>query len=657
LFNRFQWPSERLSALLFINSFDCPATPVYLYWRAVMLRHFLLPLAFFSAVLASGRDKQENWLEVRSPHFRVITNANEKTGRRIADQFERMQSVFHTLLPKMPSDDAASIIVLAIKDEKDFRALEPQAYLAKGQLKLGGLFLRAPDKNYILMRVDAEGEHPYSVVYHEYTHFLLRKAGDWLPLWLNEGLAEFYQNTEIHEKQVSLGEPSAEDLQWLRQNRLLPLATLLTVDSTSPYYHEENKGSIFYSESWALTHYIYINDLQNKTQRLTDYAELLAKNVDPVTAAGRAFGDLRQLQSALEGYIHQGSYRYFKMATKTEVDDSAFKVEAMPSTQADAVRADFLAYNDRAADSRALLDHILQQDPNNVSAHETMGFLEFRQGHIEEARKWYAQAVKLDSQSYLAHYYFAAISMNGAGGTYDEEDVESSLRVAIKLNPKFAPAFERLAAFEGMRRRNLDDARLMGLTAVQLDPGNVSYRVTYANILMMMERPKDAVTVLRNSLRVAKNPEETAMVQNFLMHAEQYSTEREQMAEQNQRFREEQARAEAQADAIGKTPDEDEGGSHPEEGPSRGARHFIAGRLKDVHCKTSALDLNLVSSGKTIALHSSNYYKVEFSALGFTPKGDLKPCTDLEGMSAKVGYVDSQNKSGTGQLLSVELHK
>ena len=32
-----------------------------------------------------------------------------------------------------------------------------------GQLKLGGLFLRASDKNYVLMRVDAEGEHPYSV--------------------------------------------------------------------------------------------------------------------------------------------------------------------------------------------------------------------------------------------------------------------------------------------------------------------------------------------------------------------------------------------------------------------------------------------------------------------------------------------------------------
>ena len=92
-----------------------------------------------------------------------------------------MRSVFHTLFPRLQTDTGAPIIVLAIKDEKDFRALEPTAYLAKGQLKLGGLFLRGPEKNYVLLRLDAEGEHPYATVYHEYTHLLLSKA-EWMPL-------------------------------------------------------------------------------------------------------------------------------------------------------------------------------------------------------------------------------------------------------------------------------------------------------------------------------------------------------------------------------------------------------------------------------------------------------------------------------------------
>ena len=110
--------------------------------------------------------------------------------------------------------------------------------------------VRARDKNYILLRLDAQGDHPYATVYHEYTHFMMRNASSWVPLWMSEGLAEFYQNTDIQEKEVLMGQPSAGDLLYLRQNRLLPLTTLLTVDRTSPYYHEEQKGSIFYAESW-----------------------------------------------------------------------------------------------------------------------------------------------------------------------------------------------------------------------------------------------------------------------------------------------------------------------------------------------------------------------------------------------------------------------
>src|SRR6516162_7111121 len=188
-----------------------------------MLKSILTLTLLGTASVAVARDKAENWIQVQSPHFIVATNSNEKQGRRIADQFERMRSVFHAALPKMEVDSDAPIVVLAVKDEKDFRSLEPEAYLAKGSLKLGGLFLRGPNKNYILVRVDAEGEHPYAIVYHEYTHVLMSKAADWLPLWMNEGLAEFYENTEIHEKDAMLGEPSSENIAWLRQNRLLPL--------------------------------------------------------------------------------------------------------------------------------------------------------------------------------------------------------------------------------------------------------------------------------------------------------------------------------------------------------------------------------------------------------------------------------------------------
>jgi hypothetical protein len=99
----------------------------------------------------------ENWAEIRSPHFVVLTDSSEKQARHVADQFERVRSVFHVLLPNANVDPATPIVVVALKDKKGFQALEPEAYLGKGRLDLAGYFLHAPDKNYILLRLDAQG--------------------------------------------------------------------------------------------------------------------------------------------------------------------------------------------------------------------------------------------------------------------------------------------------------------------------------------------------------------------------------------------------------------------------------------------------------------------------------------------------------------------
>ena len=195
----------------------------------------------------------------------------------------------------------------------------------------------------------------------------------------------------------------------------------------------------------------------------------------------------------------------------------------------------------------------------------------------------------------------------------------------------------------------------MALTATQLDPGNVGYRVTGANVLMEMDRGKDAVAVLRNALRVAKSPEETAMVQNSLTRAEQYTTARQQAAEQSSRVAEElktaaQANAEFAREGIAN-------GEAAEEQAPKGPHRFLSGMLQNVQCHAQSIDLTIAAKGKTTPLHSGNYYKIGFTALGFAPKGDLNPCKDLEGMSAKVEYVESSAKSAAPYVVAIELHK
>lgn len=605
----------------------------------------------------------DNWVEVHSPHFTVATNAGDKQGIRIADQFERMRWVFQTLFRGANVDPPAPIVILALRDKKDFRQLEPESYLAKGQLELAGFFLRAPDKNYILVRLDNESEHPFSTVYHEYTHLLNSRAEGWMPLWLNEGLAEFFQNTDIRDKEVILGEPSIEDIIYLRQNRIIPLTELLKVDENSPYYHEEQKGTVFYAESWALTHFLEITDNTMHTHRLTDYTNRVHKGEDPVTAGREAFGDLDQLRDVLETYIAQAPYRQFVLPGKpADIDNKAFAVKPLSQPSADALRADFLAYIQRTGDAQALLDHVLSEEPGNALAHETKGYLALRQGDLKGARDWYEEAVKLDAQDFLAQYYYAAIAI-ALGDMKDPDRVESSLRAAIQLNPQFAPAYDRLATFYAIRQENLDEAHLLEVTAVGLEPENVRYRLNAATIQMEERHYANAENILKAALRLAKVPADKKAVETLLQDAEGYAAAPSAPGEIGNVTA-------IPAVALAQVP----GGNSqqivvvqnpPDEAPPRHAAEephgpllTANGSIQNVQCsRASVLEFQLKGREREFRFFNDNYSKVDFAAMNFTPNGEIHPCRDLEGLHATVRYFATADKTVDGQVVSIELSK
>ena len=615
---------------------------------------WLISFSILAAICCShALAAPEQWFEVSSTHFTVITDSSDKQGRQILDQFERLRWMFHEVFPKANVDPPLPIRIIATRNLKAFQTLEPAAYLGKGQMNLAGLFVRTSDKNYILVRLDAEGEHPFATIYHEYTHLQFSDALEWLPVWLNEGFAEFFQNTEIHNKDALFGVPSVDDILYLRQTNLLPLATLFKVDYNSPYYHQEQKASVFYAESWALTHYLEITNHDNKTNSIGTYLALMHDHQDPVVAAEKAFGNLKQLQSALEDYIRAGDYKHFLLSSAAApLDEGSYKSRNLPQTEADAVRADFLVRVGRKQDARSLLGEVLKADPNCAQAYETMGQLAFQDGDRDAARNWYKQAVDLDSQSFLAHYNFALMSMN-SGDASSNPQVEASLRTAIKLNPHFAPAYDLLASLLAMRRESREDAHILNLQAIQLEPGNVNFRINAASVLSTMGQLDAAIAVLRNAEKIAKNPEQVALVQSRLKQMETVQALRAQgdvnvTAAPEGDVTTQTVRISAAAEPTPK---------HPTE-PTNGPRHVATGVIRTVKCSYPAVLEFHVETGKApVTVYSNDFFKIELSVLGFTPKGPLAPCSDFEGMKAQVQYAESSDKTVDGQVTAIELRK
>ena len=215
-----------------------------------------------------------------------------------------------------------------------------------------------------------------------------------------------------------------------------------------------------------------------------------------------------------------------------------------------------------------------------------------------------------------------------------------------------------------MHHRNLDEAYLLSLNAVQIEPTVITYRLNGANILMTNQRADNAVRVLETALSVAKTPQDIAQVQNALSMAKSFL--RSQMEYEERR----KAASNMSSANDGTAPvlrhatieDADPGAPMPalvkRPFPPRGPRRLLEGTIRTVKCSTPAvMDLSVESVGHGFSLHSDNYYKVQFSALNFTPEGELKPCSQLEGMKARIAFVDVDGRTPAGQIVSVELSK
>jgi len=611
----------------------------------------MLRTIFAVAILAATAAAAPKWVRVTAPHFVVTSDGSLSDARHVAGQLERMREVFHQAFPGL-RDPAAPLEVLAVANRKEFEALEPAGYLGKGKLELAGYFQRAQEHNLILLRLDAtDADHPYRVVYHEYTHLMTLGGGQIMPVWLSEGLAQFYESTEVSGNSASIGKYEDFNIELLRQHPLMPLATLFAVGPDSPYYHEQNKADVFYAESWALTHMLLMRQRQRNAHEIQDYLALLRQNLDSAAAAARAFGSLADLQQQLDQYTRHQSYTYVILKLSGKVDDSQFAAAGIPPAVADAERGEFLAYVGRGSEAAALLQQVLAAGASNaaaaVSADETLGYLAAQQDHLAEAAHWYGLAVAGNSTSFLAHYDFAAITLRQGGEALDAPTaarVEASLRTAIQINPDFAPAYASLAQLKAQRaagqagasrgadprgpapiNESLDEAYALELKAISLQPNTFNYRFNAASILSQQNRVPDAIAVLQRALPLATSPAERAMAEQRIASEQEYQTRLDA-------YNRARGQGPAQvAEAPVAAPPAIARRAAPE---AAAPEQAVSGAITAVRCAGAALDLDLRGSAGTLTLHAADFAKVPMGTDNFDLPAGFNPCHDLVGLRA-----------------------
>jgi TonB family protein len=477
------------------------------------LRRVVAVAGFAILALSLCQARRDTWVEVRSPHFIVVSNAGEKAARRSALQFEGIRAVFRQSLMIAGTHPTPVVTVLAVTDEASMRKLLPE-YWVKDHAHPSGFYAGYVNLYFAAVELDAHVASPFQTLYHEYFHTITVPYFPDLPVWLSEGLAEFYGHTEIDERNVRMGQSDPELLTQLRDRTLIPLSVLFAVDTSSPYYNEADKTSLFYAESWALTHYLMLGDRTTHASMLKAYLGKLDQGIKPDEAARLTFGDFKKLQFDLQVYIHNASLPYLKVPS-AKFDEGELKVRLISEAEACAYRGGFAAARGQAAVATAALQEALRLDSRIALAYQYLGVTQFLTGMREQALESASKAITIDPESSFTHYFRAFVATSSFGMMLNDPRVEGDLRKAIELSPDFVPPYALLAEYFAAENRNLQEALALAEKAVAFEPGSSEYQHALARVLASLNRFDEAQAAGARAYAFAQDAVQKTNAQSF----------------------------------------------------------------------------------------------------------------------------------------------
>ena len=458
---------------------------------------------------SSIAQSNDNWRSVETNNLFVIGNVDPESLQQVATWLEFFHSAFGRLVSRSVVNSSVPTRVVVFRDEASFLPFKP---LYQGKpLDLAGYFQPGEDVNYIAILLDRSGRerNPYSTAFHEYVHLHLRQNISTAPLWLNEGLAEFYSSLQFSGNDAIIGAPINGYLRLLRTGDMLPLDTLFSIGHNSPHYNERDKSGIFYGQSWALVHYLMMGDGGQRQEKFKQFLQLISRGDSADKAIENAFGmTLGTVEKGLQNYVQRGelSGQRVSIGDSSQAYASYTALQRMSLTDAEAnyYLGDLLLHINREDVAERYFEKSIAFDPNLPLANAALGLLRVDQRRYPEAKKYLQRAVTTP-QNYRIHYLYAyilsreALNSTGQGPGYSRETVatmrEQLLRT-VKLAPNFAAAYHLLAFVDLVSDEHLDEAELMATKAQQLAPTRRDYSILLAQIYLRRSNFEGARSVL-----------------------------------------------------------------------------------------------------------------------------------------------------------------
>lgn len=487
----------------------------------------LLVIFVFAQTAAAG----DRWTRVRSANFNLVGNADEVQIRAVAFKLEQFRAALRQVLGGMNFDSPIPTTVIVFKNAADYRPFKPLRSNGEVIDQTVGYFQAGRDVNYItLAAADEAAAQTYNIIFHEYTHFLIRNnLGDsTIPPWYKEGIAGYYETFAVeNNRRVTLGGAQPKFLTLLAQNHLIPFDTFFAVDNISLHERGAAGAGLFYAQAWAIVHYLTHGDGGARKIQLDTFLNLVMAGRNPKTAFADAFKtDYATMESELKKYVAQKVFAVASVDLKNELS-ADFAMTSAPVTDAEAAAylGDLLFHLNRLPEAEAHLKNALKLDPDSGAALSALGLIKLRQENFAAAEEYLEKAVESDSENYLTHYNYAFVLSNkgmsefGFVSEYSRDIADKmrrSLLRAIELNPRFAESYS-LYAFVGMvRNEEIDEAIAYIDKALKIAPGNQWYQLRLAELYLRKEEFSNARRIVARVAQTAADKELKVYSENTL---------------------------------------------------------------------------------------------------------------------------------------------
>jgi Flp pilus assembly protein TadD len=443
---------------------------------------------------------QRHWFEARTAYFHIYSCGSTQEVARVAARLEQFREAY-SLLAGAQAVASPPIVVMAFPDLASMRPFLP-LYQDK-PANLTAFFNRGSDQNLIVLPLSGSGTGSLKIIFHEYTHLLLRHNQPYWPMWLTEGMAEIYATFEVHGGyRARIGNPIDHHLRLLAHRPLMPLKELFAVTRDSPEYNEREHQGVFYSESWLLTHYLMLGGNPAHKANFRQLTPLLRQGQPPEQAFTNALRTtLPAMEVELRRYLERGKFAPLELAVSASLETPrAFATRGLTPTEVCYRLGDELLHIGQLDTAESYFLQARKLAPGSPLSYEGLGLLAAKRGQSNEAVRWLRQAMQLGPLNFLAHYIYARekylLTANGPSlrplGKEAAAEIRGGLQKSLALMPDFGPAHHLLGFFEMVQGEDFAAARQHLQKAIQLEPENQSYLLSLAQVQLAANDPKAA---------------------------------------------------------------------------------------------------------------------------------------------------------------------